>query len=96
MKKVYEIMTIGKIDLGEEGARKLSDQVKETITSFEGKVTEENFWGKRAFAYKINGDTEGYYDVLKFEMEGDNIDKLKSKLNLTDKLVRYLITAIEE
>lgn len=96
MKKAYEVMTITKLALGDAGAKKVVDQVKEAITSLKGEVTEEVSWGKRKFAYPINHDTEGYYDVLKFEMEGANIEKLKSKLNLMEDLVRYLITTIQE
>ncbi len=95
MAKSYEIMTISKVDLGETGAKKQVDQVKELITALGGKITKEASWGKRKFAYKIKGDEEGYYDVLNFEMEGDSVEKLKPKLNLVDNLVRYLISVMD-
>lgn len=96
MTEHYELMTILNIDLGEEGAKALSAQIKELITSLKGTVIESNFWGKRKFAYELNHATEGFYDVLKFEMERLALDKFKSKLNHMDNLVRYLITAIEK
>ncbi|KKS16708.1 MAG: 30S ribosomal protein S6 [candidate division WWE3 bacterium GW2011_GWC1_41_7] len=91
--KVYEIMTITKNEIGEEGSRNLSNTVKDLISQYKGKVLDSNFWGKRKFAYKINHDTEGYYDVINFEMAAENMPKLESKLNFIDGLIRYLVTA---
>ncbi|MFZ2664159.1 MAG: 30S ribosomal protein S6 [Patescibacteria group bacterium] len=89
----YEIMTIYKNDLGEEGATNLSKKVQEIITSLGAKVVETNFWGRRKFAYEIKHNTEGFYDVISIECESDIVTKLKAKLNLLSGLVRYLITA---
>ena len=89
----YEIMTIYKNDLGEEGAKKLSGKVKELVGSMDGKSMENDFWGRRKFAYEINHNTEGFYDVFTFEFEPSNVKKLKERLNLLNGLVRYLFTA---
>jgi small subunit ribosomal protein S6 len=91
--KSYEIMTIYKADLGEEKAKALSKTLQELIVSLKGEVTEANFWGKRKFAYEIVHKTEGFYDVLNFDLDPANIDQFKTKLNLTEGLTRYLITA---
>ncbi len=89
----YEIMTIYKNSLGEEGSKELSKKVQDIIISLGGKVVETNFWGRRKFAYEIKHDTEGFYDVLNIECEAGTVTKLKAKLNLLSGLVRYLITA---
>ena len=89
----YEIMTIYKADLGEGKAKDLSKKVSELITSLGGSVIENNFWGKRRFAYEIKHDTEGFYDVFVFDVEPLKINQLKTKLNLESGLVRYLISA---
>lgn len=91
--KNYEIMTIGKISLGDDGATTLSNTVKDLISGFKGKVLDNNLMGKRKFAYEIDHQKEGYYDVVVFEMNAENLPKFRAKLNLTDGLLRYLITA---
>ena len=91
--KNYELMTIAKLNIGEDGARNLSNDVKDMISKFKGKILNDDFWGKRKFAYEINGATEGFYDVITFEMSTGDLLKLKSKLNLMEGLVRYLVTA---
>jgi small subunit ribosomal protein S6 len=91
--KQYEIMTIYKADLGDQGAADLSKKVKDLITSADGKVLKSDFWGKRKFAYEIEHTKEGYYDVTSFELDSASMEKFKNKLNLLSGLVRYLITA---
>lgn len=91
--KQYEIMTIYKADLDEQGAKDLSSKVQETITTAGGKVLSSNFWGKRRFAYEIKHQKEGYYDVINFEIDLSKLKKFESKLGLMTGIVRYLITA---
>ena len=86
-------MTIYKNDLGEEGAKGMSKEISELMESIGAKILENKFWGRRKFAYEINHNSEGFYDVFIFEFESSNIKKLKEKLNLINGLVRYLITA---
>jgi small subunit ribosomal protein S6 len=89
----YEIMTIADVALGEGGAKDLSTKIGGEITALGGKVLGTKFWGKRKFAYEIKHATEGYYDVIEFELDGSAVDKLRSKLNLMEGLVRYLISS---
>jgi small subunit ribosomal protein S6 len=91
--KNYELMTITKVDLGEDGARNLSNDIKDLISNFTGKVLNSDFWGKRKFAYELDGTTEGFYDVITFEMPADQMPKFEAKLKLLESLTRYLVTA---
>jgi small subunit ribosomal protein S6 len=91
--KQYEIMAIYKAELGEQGAKTLSEKVKSLIESISGKVTKNDYWGKRKFTYEIKHQTEGYYDVMNFEFDSAELAKLKTKLNQLTEVVRYLITA---
>jgi len=84
-----------KLSLGEDKAREVSNSIKDEISKLKGKIINSDFWGKRKFAYEINRDTEGFYEVVQFEVEPQSVSELKNKLNLQDGLVRYLITATE-
>lgn len=92
--KNYEIMTIAHSSLGESGALALSTAVKEIITSLDGKIVDAVPMGKRKFAYEIKGEKDGFYDVVKFELEKEKLLKLKEKLSRLNGLVRYLISAL--
>ncbi len=91
--KSYEIMTIYDADRSDEEAKELSEEVAKLIDSLGGEVTDRNFWGKRKFAYPLNHKEEGYYDVINFRMEKSKLSEFKTKLNLIEDFVRYLITA---
>ena len=91
--KSYELMTITKFNTGEEGARNISNEIKDLISKQKGKVMNDDFWGKRKFAFKVGAETEGFYDVIKFEMEPEEVEKMQLKLKTMDSLVRYLVTA---
>ena len=94
--KKYELMTIMKLSLGEDKAREVSNSIKDLISKLKGKIINSDFWGKRKFAYEINRDTEGFYEVIQFEISPTEVQEFKNKLNLQDGLVRYLITATEK
>lgn len=88
----YELMTLTKGSAGEDKAKELSGKVHSAISSADGKVLENDFWGKRKLAYQIKREIDGFYEVINFELDSSKVDELKTKLNLMDNLVRYLIT----
>ncbi|HLD51263.1 30S ribosomal protein S6 [candidate division WWE3 bacterium RIFOXYC1_FULL_40_10] len=92
--KKYELMLIANIDLGEQGAKDFFVSVKDMIQKMEGAIVREDYWGKRKFAYEIKGKSEGFYSVLEVTLESASLADLKTKLNRTSGVVRYLITAL--
>jgi small subunit ribosomal protein S6 len=90
--KKYELMTITKKALGQEGSEVVSGLVKEAITKLEGSVDNISTWGRRKFAYKMDNETEGYYEVIDFSINPSKIEALKTRINLIEGLQRYLIT----
>jgi len=90
--KKYEIMTITKKALGQEGAEVVSGLVKEAITKLDGAVDNISTWGRRKFAYKMDNESEGYYEVIDFSLSPSKIEALKTRINLIEGLQRYLIT----
>ncbi|NMB70063.1 30S ribosomal protein S6 [candidate division WWE3 bacterium] len=91
--KTYELMTIAKASLTDQGAKDLSTQIQDLVKSFNGKIIKQDYWGKRKLAYEINRNTDGYYDVLTVELDSGALDKFKNKLSLLPDLLRYLVTA---
>ena len=92
--KSYESMILIDVNLGEDGARNVSNAIKDKITELKGKIIDSNFWGKRKLAYEIKHTKEGFYEVIKFEMDPKNTPKFNSGLKLMGGLVRYLVTAV--
>lgn len=87
----YELMVVFNTKLGEDGIKTLIERFKaylESCTTFEN--VEE--WGKRKLAYAIEDETEGYYVLMHFEASTDVPAELTRRLNITDGVLRSLIT----
>ena len=90
--KKYELMTMYKSSLGEDGTTTVSNSIKDLISALSGKVLDSTALGKRKLAYTIKHEKDAYYDVMQFELDPSSVAKFRSKLNLTEGLLRYLIT----
>jgi small subunit ribosomal protein S6 len=88
----YELMTIAKANLSDDKAKTVFQEINDLIVTNKGVVDKTDPWGKRKFAYEIEGAKEGYYSVTLFQLEPANLSKLKDKLKLNESLVRYLVT----
>lgn len=89
--KKYEITFVVSENYTEDRAADIAKDVKKLIESFGGKVEKEVFWGKRKLVYKIAKNTFGYYYVFIFDIEPEKANKLNKELNLSEKILRYLI-----
>ena len=89
-------MVIFSNELKEEDAKK---QVKETILQKiekkKGKITFEDFWGARGFAYTINKQKWGYYFVAQFEADGAILKELERDWNIENSIIRFLISSVD-
>ncbi|KKP60256.1 MAG: 30S ribosomal protein S6 [Candidatus Roizmanbacteria bacterium GW2011_GWC2_34_23] len=64
--------------------------IKDLIESYKGKVTKEDKWGEKTLAYSIKKNTALFYN-FQFEIDKKNVLELKNKLNLNEKILRYLL-----
>lgn len=87
----YEIAVLYHSDL-EVDLSKAEDRVKKIITDNGGKITATDNWGKRKLAYTIAGNEHAVYVFYSVEMPGANVVKVEGILNITDEVIRFLIT----
>jgi len=87
----YEIAVLYHPDL-EIDLGKAEDKVKKIIADNGGTVTGTDNWGKRKTAYPINGHEHAVYVFYAVEMPGSGVAKTESTLNITDEVIRFLIT----
>lgn len=71
---------------------KAEDRVKKIVTDNGGKVTATDNWGKRKLAYKIKGSEHAIYVFYTVELPTEAIQKVESTFNITDEVIRFLIT----
>ncbi len=91
MNHSYEVAILYHPDL-EIDLEKSAAKVTKIFTDNGGKVTGEDNWGKRKLAYKIKGHDHAVYVFYTVELPGENVAKAESTLNITDEVIRFLIT----
>lgn len=87
----YELAILYHPDL-EVDLSKAEEKVAKIVADNGGKITATDNWGKRKLAYKIKGNEHAVYVFYTAEMPGSGVKKLESTLNITDEVIRFLIT----
>ena len=87
----YEIAVLYHPDL-EVDLTKAEERVTKIVTDNGGKVVSNDNWGKRKLAYNIKGNEHAVYVFYTVELPGSAIQKVESTLNITDEVIRFLIT----
>ena len=87
----YEIAVLYHPDL-EVDLTKAEERVTKILADNGGKITATDNWGKRKLAYAIKGNEHAVYVIYTVEMPGESVSKLESMLNITDEVIRFLIT----
>jgi small subunit ribosomal protein S6 len=87
----YEIAVLYHPDL-EVDLTKAEDRVKKIVSDNDGKITATDNWGKRKLAYTIKGNEHAVYVFYTVDFPPANVQKVESTLNITDEVIRFLIT----
>ena len=69
---------------------------EEILKELQGNVVYKESWGLRNLAYPIKENKKAFYEFMNIEMPQDKIDDLNTKLNLNDKIIRYLSVKVKE
>ena len=76
-----------------EEALKVHEQ---TLGELDGNVVYKESWGLRNLAYPIKENKKAFYEFMNIELPQNKIDVLNSKLNLNDKIIRYLSIKVKD
>jgi len=87
----YEIAVLYHPDL-EIDLEKATSRVEKIFTDNGGKVVKSDNWGKRKLAYPIKKNEHGVYVFYSVELPAESVRKVESVLNITDEVLRFLIT----
>lgn len=87
----YEIAILYDPDL-EIDLEKATNRVEKILTDNGAKITNTDNWGKRKLAYPIRKHDMAVYVFYTAEIPGANVQKIESILNITDEVIRFLIT----
>ena len=87
----YEIAVLYHPDL-EVDLEKATSRVEKIFADNGGKVVGQDNWGKRKLAYQIKRNESAIYIIYTVELPAESVRKVESTLNITDEVIRFLIT----
>ncbi|HET7673870.1 MAG TPA: 30S ribosomal protein S6 [Candidatus Saccharimonadales bacterium] len=67
-------------------------KIEKLISENKGKIIKTDNWGKKKLAYQIKKQDHAVYVFYTVELPAENVGKVESTLNITDEVIRYLIT----
>lgn len=88
---LYEIAILFHPDL-EIDLSKPQAKVEKIFTDNGGKITKTDNWGKKKLAYNIVEQDQAIYVFYTLELPPEGVRKIEAILNITDEVIRYLIT----
>ena len=87
----YEIVILFDPDL-EVDLAKSQEKIEKIFTDNGGKITNTDSWGKRKLAYTIKNHDSAVYVIYSVTIPGRSVRKIEYTLNITDEVIRFLIT----
>lgn len=90
--KTYELLLLLKPDKTEKQLNEVIAEVKKHITDAKGSIANEEIWGLRDLAYKITKYDRGFYVLMDFLLDTDEIRELESFLRVDQTVLRHLLT----
>jgi small subunit ribosomal protein S6 len=91
----YELMLVLRPDTADDRVQQILDRTTRAIAAAEGQIVKVSPWGRRRLAYAISGYREGSYFIVVFDAPSESIDELERGLNITEEVMRHLVTRIE-
>jgi small subunit ribosomal protein S6 len=91
----YELMLIVRPDLPDDKAQAVIDRTTRQIVTSGGQIVKVAPWGRRRLAYQIDRYREGSYHIVLFEAPGEALNDLERTLQITEEVLRHLVTRDE-
>jgi small subunit ribosomal protein S6 len=89
-------MLIIRPDAPDEKAAAVIDRTTRYVVASGGQIVKVAPWGRRRLAYPIDRHREGSYHIVVFESPAEAIAELERSLQITEEVLRYLVTRSEK
>ena len=96
MTRTYEGMFLLDNDLVRAGWTPAKSAVSNLLAKHGGKVVTARRWAERKLAYPIRGRRRATYLLAYYELEPDAVPNLLRDLDISEQVLRYLLTRAEE
>ncbi|NCQ16330.1 30S ribosomal protein S6 [Candidatus Falkowbacteria bacterium] len=87
----YELLYLISNKFSEDEVKPIMEKVNALVTANGGEISLSEELGKKRLAYPIKGFRFGYYNLVEFDMMGENLAKLDRALRLMNEILRQQI-----
>ena len=91
----YELMLVIRPDVADDRSQAVIDRTTRQITAAGGQIIKVAPWGRRRLAYPIDRYREGSYHIILFQAPADALAELEHALQITEEVLRHLVTRDE-
>jgi len=91
----YELMLIVRPDIADDKAQAVVDRTTRQLVASGGQIIKVAPWGRRRLAYQIDQFREGSYHIVLFEAPAAAISEMERTLQITEEVLRHLVTRDE-
>lgn len=91
----YETIMILDCTITDECRNNAINRIKKYIEN-KGKIEETQDIGKKKLAYKIQKNKEGYYYVIEFMAEPEDIPELERIYRITGEILKFIVVRKED
>ena len=92
---LYECVYIARQELTVAQTEQLSKDLIKIISSNDGAIKNQEYWGLRNLAYKIRKNRKGHYTMFHIDSPSSTIIELERNMRLNEDILRYLTIKIE-
>jgi small subunit ribosomal protein S6 len=92
---LYEHVFIARQDLSNAQAEGLIEHFSTVLSDNGGKVVENEYWGVKTMAYKINKNRKGHYAFLKTDAPAQAVQEMERLMRLHDDVMRVMTIKVD-
>ena len=92
---LYEHVMIARQDLSNTQAEGLIEHFGTILADNGGKLLENEYWGVKTMAYKINKNRKGHYALLRTDAPAPAIQEMERLMRLHDDVMRVLTIKVD-
>ena len=93
---LYEHVFISRQDLSNAQAEGLIEHFSAILSDNEGKVIDQEYWGLKTMAYKINKNRKGHYAFLKSDAPSSAVQEMERLMRLHEDVMRVMTIRVDE
>ncbi|WP_439524261.1 30S ribosomal protein S6 [Marivita sp.] len=92
---LYEHVFISRQDLSNAQAEGLIEHFGTVLADNGGKLVEQEYWGVKTMAYKINKNRKGHYAYLRTDAPATAVQEMERLMRLHDDVMRVLTIKVD-